>query len=240
MSSSAQVHGKFSILRHRGPHPGGLAVVYTALFLAGLYPVVSFTGGPHFPGPWESAEVIATYFQNHPGDVVLCAFLQFGAAIPLGIYTATVVSRLRFLGVRAAGPMIALFGGFATAFDIMASSHILWAMVRPGIAQDVTLLRALYFVSFGFGGAGFSVPLGLLIAGISVAAGFRRLLPRWLVIAGIVLAAIGELSWFSLVLPDALFLIPLTRFPGFLWLIAAGFLLPATATNAEASRAVAE
>jgi len=37
---------------------------------------------------------------------------------------------------------------------------------------------------------------------------------------------IGELSFFSLTIPGAVFLIPLTRFPSFLWLIAAGFMLP--------------
>jgi hypothetical protein len=34
---------------------------------------------------------------------------------------------------------------------------------------------------------------------------------------------IGELSALSLIVPNALFLIPLTRFPGFAWLIVAGF-----------------
>ena len=82
---------------HRGPHPGVPAIVYTLLFNAGLYQVVSFTGGPHFPGPWESSEAIAPYFQEHSKAVVICAFLQFGAAIPLGIFTATMVSRLPFL-----------------------------------------------------------------------------------------------------------------------------------------------
>ncbi len=217
--------------RHRGPHPGGLAIVYMILFLAGLYPVVTFTNGAHFPGPWEPGQVIASYFQAHPLPVLLCAFLQFGAAIPLGIYSATMVSRLRFLGVRAAGPYIALFGGFATAFDIMASSHVLWVMVRPGIAQDAALLQGLYFLSFGFGGVGFSVPMGLLIAGVAVSAGFRRLLPKWMVIAGLVLAACGELSWLNLVVPQAVFLIPLTRFPGFVWLILAGFMLPGTTAH---------
>jgi hypothetical protein len=68
---------------HGGPHPGVLAIVYTLLFNAGLYQVVSFTGGPHFPGPWESAEAITTYFQTYPKTVLICAFLQFGAAILL-------------------------------------------------------------------------------------------------------------------------------------------------------------
>src|SRR5947207_5294137 len=84
---------------HRGPHPGVLAIVYTLLFNAGLYQVVSFTGGPHFPGPWESAEAITTYFQRYPKTVLICAFLQFGAAIPLGIFTAPMVSWPRLLSV---------------------------------------------------------------------------------------------------------------------------------------------
>jgi hypothetical protein len=220
-----------SLQRHRGPHPGALAIIYTVLFLAGLYPVISFTGGAHFPGPWESGDVIAAYFQTYPGPALICAFIQFGAAIPLGIYTATMVSRLRFLGIRAAGPYIALFGGLTTAIDIIAGSNVLWVMVRPGIAQDVTVLRALYYLSYSFGGPGFSVPMGLLLAGISVSAGFRRFLPKWFVLLGLVLAACGELSWISMVVPGALFLIPLTCFPGFHWLIAAGFLLPATVTR---------
>src|SRR6267143_3150277 len=91
---------------HAGPNPGIVAIVYTVLFNAGLYPVISFTGGPHFPGPWESSETIAAYFQGHPTAVLICAFLQFGAAIPLGIVTATMVSRLQFLGVRVAGVSI--------------------------------------------------------------------------------------------------------------------------------------
>ena len=72
---------------HAGPNPGILAIVYALLFNAGLYQVVSFTRGPHFPGPWESGDVIAAYFQGHSTAALMCAFLQFGAAIPLGIFT---------------------------------------------------------------------------------------------------------------------------------------------------------
>jgi hypothetical protein len=69
------------------------------------------------------------------------------------------------------------------------------------------------------------------MAGISVTAGFGRLLPRWIVVLGLALAATGELSWLVLVFPKALFLLPLTRFPGFVWLIAAGFALPSAAST---------
>jgi hypothetical protein len=211
---------------HAGPNPGILALVYTLLFNAGLYQVVTFTGGPHYPGPWEPGDTIAAYFRNHATPVLWCAFLQFGAAVPLGIYVATMASRLQFLGVRAAGAQIALFGGLLTVFDIAASSHVLWAMSVPGIAQDPAVVRALYYIAFAFGGVGFSVPMGLLIAGLCIPALFLNLLPKWLIIFGLLIAVLGELSWFDLVTPKALPLIPLTRFPGFIWLIAAGFLLP--------------
>ncbi len=215
-------------VRHAGPHLGAVAIVYTVLFNAGLYPVTLFADKIHFPGPWESADVIVSYFQTHAAAVLTCAFLQIGATIALGIFTATVVSRLQFLGVRAAGPYIALFGGFLTVVNGIAAGSILWALVHPGIAQDATLVRALYYLSYAFGGPGFSIPMGLLLAGVCVPAAFRKLLPKWLVVFGLALAVCGELSWLNLVLPSALFLIPLVRFPSFIWLIATGFLLPRT------------
>jgi hypothetical protein len=222
---------------HRGPHPGALAIIYTLLFNLGLYFVVSFRPPehlaasatavrPHFPGPWESAQTIVTYFQNHSHSVLLCAFLQFGAAIPLGIFAATMVSRLRFVGVRAAGADIALFGGFMAALNVAISALLLWVMAYPGIADERSVVRALYYIVFAVGGVGFSVPMGLLIAGISIPGLMMKLLPKWLAIFGLTLGVIGELSFFSLVIPSAVFLIPLTRFPSFVWLIFAGFKLP--------------
>jgi hypothetical protein len=212
--------------RHAGPPLGVVASVFVALFLIGLYFVSMFAGSPVFPGPWEPPATIVSYFRTRPSAVLLCAFFQFGSAVPLGIFTASVVSRLRFLGVSAAGPSIALLGGFAASFNIAAAALVLWVMAYPGIAQDATVVRALYYLSYAFGGPGFSVPFGLLLAGISVPAGLMGLLPRRLVASGLVLAVIGELSWLTLIAPQGLFLIPLTRFPGFIWLIATGFALP--------------
>jgi len=141
-------------VRHKGPPLGMIATVFVLLFIAGLYPVTVFGGKPYFPGPGESLQVIAAFFLARPSAVLLCAAFQFGAAIPLGILTATVVSQLRFLGVRAAGTYIALFGGFATAFTMMVSSSVLWTMSYPGIAQDSNLLLALYRFSFALGRTG--------------------------------------------------------------------------------------
>src|SRR5262245_42303821 len=159
MTSDTNRAGAKAAARHQGPHAGAIAIVYAVLFLAGLWFVVSFRAPehleasptavrPYFPGPWESAETIVAYFRSHGRNVLWCAFLQFGAAIPLGIYTATAVSQMRFLGVRAAGSYIALFGGLMTAFNIAASALTLWVMAYPGIADDPGSLRALYYQCF--------------------------------------------------------------------------------------------
>lgn len=225
MSSAASTN---PVQRHPSPHLGILAIVFTVLFCAGLYPVTSFGGAPYFPGPWEPVQTIVAFFRLRPTATLLCAFLQFGSAIPLGIFTASMVSRLQFLGVKAAGAHIALFGGFATSFAVASSAMVLWTMAHPGIAHDASLTQALYFFSYGLGGPGYSVPLGLLMAGVSVVTLVYRLVPRWISILGLALAVCGELSWLNLELPKTLFLIPLTRFPGFVWMIAVGFALPAT------------
>jgi hypothetical protein len=218
--------------RHRGPNPGLVALVFTALFLAGLVPVTLLYSETHFPAPYQPPEEVVAYFRGEAAKVRLCAFLQFGSSIPLGIFTAAMVSRLRFHRAEVAGVTIALFGGLGASFFMGLSALVQWTLGQPGIAADAGVTRALYFLLFATGGVGYSVPLGLLLAGISIPAGFLRLLPRWLVAFGVVLGAVGELSVLSLVVPGALFLIPLTRFPGFVWLIAAGFSLPRSRAGA--------
>src|ERR1700730_3410831 len=211
--------------RFRGPNSGIVATVFVLLFFAGLMPVTALGGMPYFPGPTASANEMVAFFSQRQGGTLLCAFLQFGAAVPLGIYTMSIVARLKFLGVRAARAEMALFGGLAPAMGLVISSCLLWAMTYPGIPQDANLLQALYRVSFGLGSPGYSVFFGLLAAGISVTAGLCKLLLKGIVILGLFVAVAGELSWFEILNVRLLPLIPLTRFPGFVWMIAAGFSL---------------
>ena len=224
----------------RGPHPGILAVLYTLLFCVGLYPVTMLYKQPYWPLPWEPASVIIPYFQTYGARVLFCIVLQFGAMVCLGLFTATVVSRLHFLGARAVGTYIALLGGFLVVADAFAGTMAMWTVLRPTVLDHPPLVLALYYLGFALGGPGFSVPMGLLIAGISVPAAFMRLLPKWLIVFGLILALAGELSWLSLAFPKLIFLIPLVRFPGFIWLIAVGFLLPKTRpARVEQAHAVA-
>lgn len=212
--------------KHAGPPLWLLAILYTVFFNVGLYPVITTTGKDHWPVPWEPASVIVLFFQTHHAAVLTCLFLQFGGIICFGLFCAATVSRLQFLGVRAAGPWIALFGGFLTVFDATAGSFIGWTMIHPSIAQQPAIVFGLYQLANAFGGIGFSIPMGLFMAGVSVSAGLTKLVPKWIAVLGLVLAVAGELSWFHMISPTLLFLIPLVRFPGFVWIIAVGFALP--------------
>jgi hypothetical protein len=193
------------------------------------------TGGAAYPTPFDPPEVAQAFFGPHADALRITAFLQFGSAIPLGLFTATVVSRLRFLGLNVAGVSIALFGGFAASLMLAISALVNWTMTQPGIADDLGGLRMLQLLTFAFGGPGHVVPLGLLLAGVSVPAAFARLLPRWLVWFGLIVAVVAELSWLSLVLPAAAPLLPLARFSALIWLVIAGFILPTARGSARTS-----
>ena len=226
---------------------GSVAALFVILFNADLLLVSSFgvelgIKPPFFPGPTAPADQVVSYFQTHTMPVLVSSFLQFGAAMTLGGFSASVVRRLRVLGVRTAAPEVALFGGLATAFNMSASAGVLWVIVYPDIVSNTSLIPAFHALSFVFGGPGFSVPMALLVAGVSISAGSMKLLSKWVVRLGLAIAMVGALSWFSwlmvpLMIRGAVLFIPLTRFPAFVWLIAAGAQLskrvPAASTTAS-------
>jgi hypothetical protein len=214
--------------RFAGPPLTPLALVYTLLFAANMVAAALLRHGPLFVTPFGDAEAARAFFAGNPLAVKVSAFFFFGSAVPLGIYTATVVSRLRFLGVRAAGTNIALFGGFAASGAIAISALCMWVLSVPEVSASLVATRVLYFLTFLFGGAGFAVAFGLLAAGVSVTSHFARLLPRWFVVLGMIVAAAGEFASLSLVIYPANLAIPVTRFGGFVWLILVGALLPKT------------
>ena len=66
------------------------------------------------------------------------------------------------------------------------------------------------------------------MAGIAVPAAFYGLLPRPVWITRIALALVGELTTLTLTTTAAAYLIPIARFGGLGWLVAAGASLPRT------------
>jgi len=213
---------------HRSPPLGVLAVVFVALFVSSMAANFIMTGGAPYPIPYNPIPTLQDYYTRFPNVMRVVSFLQFGASIPLGLFTATVVSRLLFHKIKVAGVHIALFGGIAASVFLGVSALATWTLSQPGVATEVGAMRVAQLLAFAAGGVGHTVTLGLLLAGVSVPSLFTRLMPRWLSWAGLIIAGICVLSFFSMLLQSVSLLLPLGRFPAYLWLIAAGFSIPKT------------
>ena len=212
--------------RPDGPNAGILATVSLVLSVAAVLLPAAIAGRQFFISPFQSSQAVAGYLTTNPGAVVATGFLVFAASVPLGIYAATSYARLLRLGVRVPGPNIAFFGGIAASVFLALSGLLTWAVGRSVAGQSPAALHTLDYFVFALGGIGFVGGLGLLIAGIGVPSLILHLIPRWLAWFGLVLAALAEISFLAMLVPELAFLLPIGRFLGLGWLVAVGFLLP--------------
>src|SRR5271155_24617 len=224
-----------SIAPFRGPSLILLATVQFLLFVAGLVTASLLRHGAHYVTPFAPAEEVRLFFAQSPTAVRVGNFFLFGSAVPFGIFAVTTVSRLRFMGVRAAGTNIALLGGLIATIGLILSGSVGWILSVPEVLASAQVVKAVSFLSFLLGGVVFAVGFGLLIAGVSVTCYFMRLLPRWLVAFGMFLALTGEVSSLSLVGYPANFLIPITRFLGFIWMFAVAIALTRDRKGAQSA-----
>ena len=159
------------------------------------------------------------------------------STIPFGVFAATVVSRLGFLGVRAAGKTIALFGGLCAMAMLMVSALADWEMATPGLSDLPAALRTLQLIGFSAGSLGFVMPLGLFLAGVSLTGGLSKLLPRWIMWLGLALALACELSTLTVLTWNASIFIPMGRFLSFIWMIGVAIKLPKTKDESQSAQA---
>ena len=182
--------------------------------------------GKTFRIPHDSAAEAVAFVANFGWSIRLGSFFELSSAVLFGLFVAVTVSRLRFLGVRAAGELIALCGGVGATLMLMLSSLSGWSVTRPGIAEANGTVGILQALSFAGGGPGFVVPLGLFVAGVSITAGLHRLIPRWLMWFGVLIAVACELATLTLVVWNAAYFVPVGRFLSVVWMIGVAVTLP--------------
>jgi hypothetical protein len=207
-----------------GPPLIAPALAFTALTIAGI----AFAAGA--PRPDAPAAEVFAYAQSHGTAMRVSAFLILGAAVPLAIWSAVAYRRLRALGITAPGSAIALAGGVVASGLAALCGLTTWVLSR--VDDSAPLAAALRDAAFATGGPGFVAFFGLLLAGVSVpmmlvGPGFGPA-SRPLGIAGVILGAVAELSTLTLLTMGAAFTMPIARFGGIVWLIAASLLLPAS------------
>jgi hypothetical protein len=208
--------------RQGGPPPLAPALAFGALTVAAA---IALAGGPR---PGSSAASALDYARSHTGLLHAAALLIFGAAVPLAIWAATIYRRLRTaLGVTAPGAVVGLAGGILAAASLAVSGLVTWTIAESAGVASPALARVLFSLAFAAGAAGFAVPLALLLAGVAVPALILGLVPRPFAWAGLAIAAVGMVSTLTLVTPALDVTLPVARFGGLAWMIAASLLLPA-------------
>src|SRR5271155_2919374 len=153
-----------SIAPFRGPSLILLATVQFLLFVAGLVTASLLRHGAHFVTPFAPTEELRAFLALSPTAVRVSSFFLFGSAVPFGIFAVTTVSRLRFMGVRAAGTNIALLGGMAATIALFLSGTAGWILSSPEVTVSAPLVKAIYLLSFLCGGVLYAVGFGLLAA----------------------------------------------------------------------------
>jgi hypothetical protein len=109
---------------------------------------------------------------------------------------------------------------------LIGSALATWSLARPGVAAAPGAVVVLQSLGFDGGGPGFAIFLGLFVAGVSVSAGMHKLLPRWLLWLGIVVAAAGGLSALTLLNFTAGYFIPVARMLSIAWMVGLAWKLP--------------
>jgi hypothetical protein len=200
-----------------GPPLIAPGLAYSILTIAGIAVAADV------PRPGAPPGDVLAYAQGHASTMRVSAFLALAAAVPLAIWSAAVYRRLRALGITAPGSAIALAGGVLASGFAALSGLIGWVASRADDSAPVAaVVRDLSFMT---GGPGFVAFFGLLLAGVSVPMLLLRI-ARPAAIAGLVLAAVAELSTLTLLTLNAAVTLPFARFGGIAWLIAVSLLLP--------------
>ena len=123
-----------SIQQFRGPSLILLATVHILIFAAGLAAVATLRHGAPYITPFAPAEAVRLFFAQSPTAVRVGNFFLFGSAVPFGIFAVTTVSRLRFIGVGAAGTNIALLGGLTATMALILSGAAGWVLSVPEVS----------------------------------------------------------------------------------------------------------
>ena len=209
--------------RHPGPNLLLLTLIYLAFLVLGPSQVSA-----SFHIPLDSASKAVAFVAASGGSIKWGSFFELASAMPLCVFIATTTSRLRFLGVRAAGESIAFLGGIIATTMLMLSALSTWSLTRPGVprtppaqctrcrrsvssagALDSSSLSVCFWLAY-------FLPPAYQDSCPDGSCGWELSLPL----------LPGELASFTLVNFTAGYFIPVGRFISILWMIALSLTLP--------------
>jgi hypothetical protein len=206
--------------KHRAPLLPPVLAYATLTVLAVIVPI-AIAGH----GAWTSDHALLDVYRNHENAVHAQALLTTSAAVPLAVLSAIFSHRIDRLGLTVPGRLIALAGGSIAAALLAISGLISLALTGSHATDNLALLQFGQRLATALGGTGFALFTGLLIAGIAVTGLLGRLLPAPLAASGLLLAFVCEAAVLTTLTSTLDLLLPVARFGGLIWLVAAAFTL---------------
>lgn len=231
MTTTSEAVTASSTAQQPGPALKVPAITTVVLFLLSL--VVGLIAGSLYASPFADAGEIQRYFADNPTVIRFVALLQFGSAIALAVFTAGIWAKLRQLTPTLTGPVaVAAVGGIIASTFLALNTMVQWTLTHSVVTDQLAIVQALNFLFFGLGGPAHVVALGLLVAGVSIAGRRLNVLPRWLGIAGWVIAALAGLSILTVLTQAGTSFIPAGRFLTLIWIVVVAFVLPRSSSRA--------
>jgi hypothetical protein len=194
-------------------------VAYVALFFIALA-MTGVLGGAGYPTPLSSNDAVHHFFQANLARQAAIGFMQLLAAVALLVFCLLSISQLRQKVRDSYLTNLALSAGsLATAFLLLAALCS-WLLSQPVTVNDIPTLRLVQNLSFLSGGFAHVVTFGLFVGAVSLNGWRSDMLPKWLGYFGLMVSGISLLSLLGMVNFWATLLLPVSRFSGFIWIVA--------------------
>ncbi len=211
---------------------------FVATFVVGLVAASLLASGP-YPVPGTPAPEVAAYFAANPTSVAITVLAQVIAGFALVVFA---VGLARSLPSPASGQILA--GGTLAGGILALGGAVLATAAQPTLTATPDVVAALNHLTFLLGGPLHVVFLAMLVGTASIAGRRGGQLSGWLAVSGMVIAGIGLLSVFAMVVPTVPMAavsapIPLGRFLAFLWIVLAVIQLRRSRGRLEAPEAQA-
>ncbi|MBE7159087.1 MAG: hypothetical protein INR62_11770 [Rhodospirillales bacterium] len=199
-----------------------LAILHAVFFLGSLVVVPVLAPSASIPNPFGPDEPSRRFFLENASTIRLSDWLQLASAVCLAALACAWPRSLQGSGTSHKAGHLTLAGGLGAAVLLALAAGTSWSLASPGSADPGPAFRVLQFLPFLLGGPGWAAFFALFMVGAAQSSAGR--IPRWMLWSGYGLVLTSGLATLVLLTLAAAPLLPVTRFLGFLWLIAAALL----------------
>ncbi|GLZ81111.1 hypothetical protein Afil01_59180 [Actinorhabdospora filicis] len=199
----------------------GIPVVMA--FLVGMIAALAIGDGA-YPSPFLDQDVILDWLSKNSDAAQIMSLTQLISALALLVFSARLAESLRQRD-NVAHAAIVQSAGAVSSLMLAMSALLEWVAVRPDVLTSAPAARLVHDLSFLTGGPGHVAALGLMIGTAALGLAKSRTIPSWLTVLGAIVGVAGILSVASLMTETAAYLLPIARFPGFIWIVGATVVL---------------